>query len=450
MIRRSVKIQLFVFLVLGTVAIVYSGLSYVGFSSVLHSPLKLYVDLPDSGGIVTNSAVTERGVNIGKVGSMELTSDGVRAQLLVDRGKKVPANVHVVVANLSFVGEQYVDLQPANASGPYLTNGQTITDNDSNGPTMPPSDSAFLENLDQLVASVNPNDLKTVVDELGTALQDGSQSLQTIIDKGDDLTKTVTADLPQQLDLINKSQQVLATARDTGGDLRTFAQHLASLSAQLKTSDPDLRRLFDNGIASAQQLDGLIKDIQSPLPQLLGNLVTVGQLQAQRLPGLKQLLIIYPEDIRNGFYNAPGDGTSHFGLVFDSNVGVCTNGYQTTKRRTGDQLGDVPANLKAYCNEPINSTIDVRGSRNAPRPAGDKTDPALGGTLNGQKANATSSAGAGTAADARTEYVSWDPQTQLVTLPSGQLLELEPVNSNAALMGADSWKWIFLGVLSAN
>lgn len=446
MIRRSVKIQLFVFLVLGTFFIGYAGLNYVGFGQYFHKPLKLYVNLPDSGGIVTNSAVTERGVNVGKVGSLKLTADGVRAQLLVDGSKKIPRDLHVVVANLSFVGEQYVDLQPAGngTAGPFLAQGDTITDNDPNGPTMPPSDAQFLNNLDRLVASVNTNDLKVVVDELGTALQDGSQSLQTIIDKGDDLTKTVTNDLPQQLDLINKSQQVLATARDTGGDLRTFAQHLASLSAQIKQSDPDLRRLFDNGIASAQQLDALIKDIQGPLPQLLSGLVTVGQLQAARLPGLKQLLVIYPEDIRNGFYNAPGDGTSHFGLVFDNTVGVCTKGYESTPRRTGDQLGNRPANTKAYCAEPINSTIDVRGSRNAPRPAGDKTDPALGGTLNGAAYDASPSS-AGTV-----QYASWDPQTQLVTLPSGRLLELEPVNSNASLMGADSWKWIFLGVLSAN
>lgn len=442
MIRRSVKIQLFVFLVLGTIAIGYAGLSYVGFSSVLHSPTKVYVNLPDSGGVVTNSAVTERGVNIGKVGTMTLTTDGVRAQLLIDHGKQVPKDVHVVVANLSFVGEQYVDLQPKAAGAPFLADGDVINDASL---VMPPSDSQFLANLDSLVASVNPNDLKVVVDELGTALQDGSQSLQTIIDKGDDLTKTVTNDLPQQLDLINKSQQVLGTVRDTGGDLRTFAQHLASLSNQIKQSDPDLRRLFDNGIASAQQLDALIKDIQNPLPQLLGNLVTVGQLQAARLPGLKQLLIIYPEDIRNGFYNAPGDGTSHFGLVFDNTVGVCTKGYESTKRRTGDQLGDVPANLKAYCDLPTGDPIDVRGSRNAPRPAGDKTDPQLGGTLDGQKASTDAAASTGTA-----QYASWDPQTQLVTMPDGTLVELEPVNSNASLMGADSWKWIFLGVLSAN
>ena len=446
MIRRSVKIQLFVFLVLGTIAIGYAGLSYVGFSSVVSTPLKVYVNLPDSGGVVPNSAVTERGVNIGKVGTMHLTADGVRAQLLINHGKKIPKDLHVAVANLSFVGEQFVDLQPAASTGPFLANNDVIVDNQK-APTMPPSDSDFLNNLDQLVASVNTNDLKVVVDELGTALQDGSASLQTIIDKGDDLTKAVTADLPQQLDLINKSQQVLATARNTGGDLRTFAQHLASLSDQLEVSDPDLRRLFDNGIASAQQLDALIKDIQAPLPQLLGGLVTVGQLQAARLPGLKQLLIIYPEDIRNGFYNAPGDGTSHFGLNFNQNVGVCTKGYESTKRRTGDQLGDVPANLKAYCNEAINSTIDVRGSRNAPRPAGDKTDPALGGTLNGHAAS-TAAGASGTAGT--TQFVSWDPQTQLVTLPDGKLLELEPVNSNAALMGADSWKWIFLGALASN
>ena len=39
---------------------------------------------------------------------------------------------------------------------------------------------------------------------------------------------------------------------------------------------------------------------------------------------MRAILTIYPEDIRNGFYNAPGDGTSHFGGVFDQSAMLTT------------------------------------------------------------------------------------------------------------------------------
>jgi phospholipid/cholesterol/gamma-HCH transport system substrate-binding protein len=438
-----VKVQLLVFVLLGAAAVVYSGLAYVGFGSVFNSPMKVTVHLAQSGGIFSNAEVSERGVSIGKVGSLKLTGAGVDVELLIDKGKKVPADSRAVVANLSFVGEQFVDLQPQSDHGPYLADGSSIPVERT---ATPPDDASFLQGLDDLVNSVDRHDMQVVVDELAKAFQDGGKSLQTIIDRGNDLTDAVTRDLPQQLDLIKQSQQVLGTVRETGGELQTFADHLASLTSQIKASDPDLRRLLDNGVASAQQLDTLLKANESSLPVLLSNLVTVGDIQRLRIPGLKQLLITYPEDIRNGFFNAPGDGTSHFGLVVDQNVGVCTKGYESTKRRTGEQTGDVPANTAAACTEAANSAISVRGSRNAPRPAGDRTDPALGGTLTGSSQSSTPKTGPDNARNV--QLASWDPQSRLVNMPDGQDLLIERTNGSADLLGKDGWKWLFLGALS--
>ena len=38
----------------------------------------------------------------------------------------IPSDVVAVVANRSAIGEQYVDLQPQNDTGPYLRDGSTI------------------------------------------------------------------------------------------------------------------------------------------------------------------------------------------------------------------------------------------------------------------------------------------------------------------------------------
>src|SRR5215469_18930797 len=82
------------------------------------------LDLANSGGIYPNADVTYRGVSVGRVGAMRLTSTGIEVDLNISSSAPpIPANLHAAVADLSAVGEQYVDLRPVASSGPYLANG---------------------------------------------------------------------------------------------------------------------------------------------------------------------------------------------------------------------------------------------------------------------------------------------------------------------------------------
>ncbi len=462
MIRRSVKIQLLAFLLLAVLVVYYAGTRYLGFGQLVHPAMKVTVYLDQTGGIFPSASVTERGVTVGKVGQVNLTANGVAVQLLLNHDVKIPANAKAVVANLSFVGEQYIDLQPQTDTAPYLKTGSTIAAVNTSTPV---PDATFLTSLDQLVTSVDKNDLRTVVDELDNAFAGSGPSLQTIIDKGDDLTASLKANLPQTLDLIKNSQQVLGTVKDTGGELQTFSQQLALLTGQIKASDPDIRSLFDNGTAASQQLQDLLTKNKTTLPLLLANLGTLGDIGSVRIPGLEETLIVYPEVVRNAGYAVPGDGTVRFGLVADENVGVCTAGYQGTTKRSGQATGAVPPNTAAACTEPVSSPIDVRGSRNAPRPAGDKTDPALGGTLSDQNValsgagGSTSTGGSSSAlpaglpttddSESKIELAGYDPTSRLLQDPGGPDVVRAPTNGSAALLGKDGWKWILLGSVAS-
>ena len=60
--------------------------------------------------------VTYRGVSVGRVGTMRLTAAGVEADLNISNSAPpIPARLQATVADLSAVGEQYVDLRPATA-----------------------------------------------------------------------------------------------------------------------------------------------------------------------------------------------------------------------------------------------------------------------------------------------------------------------------------------------
>src|SRR5947209_20422254 len=92
MIRRGVKIQLVAFVVISLVGIVYVGLNYIGVNVTNH-PYTVKLMLADTGGIFPNAAVTERGVDIGRVGSMRLTpSHQVEVTLNIKHGTKISAN----------------------------------------------------------------------------------------------------------------------------------------------------------------------------------------------------------------------------------------------------------------------------------------------------------------------------------------------------------------------
>ena len=87
------------------------------FGSVLNQPLtsrpiQVTVMLGNTGGLFEGSAVTYRGVKVGKVEDITITREGVRAEIRLNNGTEVPTDSIARVRSLSPVGEQYLDFQP--------------------------------------------------------------------------------------------------------------------------------------------------------------------------------------------------------------------------------------------------------------------------------------------------------------------------------------------------
>ncbi|MGH3095541.1 MAG: MCE family protein [Streptosporangiales bacterium] len=431
MIGRTVKIQLIAFLVITCLGLSYVSANYVGLTDyLLDKQYTVSVDLAKTGGLFKNAEVTYRGVTVGQVGRMRITRTGVRVDLELDKGVMVPADATAVVADRSAVGEQYLDLQPHRRSGPYLHDGSVIPRSRTH---LPVSSTQLLVDLDQLVNSVPKKDLVTVITELDKAFSGTGPALQSLIDNGNALTKAATANLDPTTDLLENGRTVLDTQLETQDAIRTFAKHLASLSEQLKTSDPDLRKVLENGTSAAPQVTSLLRSLDPSLGVLLGNLVTVGGVQAVRLPGLRQILITYPDVVAGGL-TVTADGTSHVGLVVDLAPVPCTRGYESTAKRYPQETADIPANDHAYCAEPPSSTTDVRGVQNAPGPTGEApTDPGPSGDWSGRSAY-----GGG---------YRYDAATGRVTGPGGGPVTMGSTGGHRRMFGDDSWKMLLLGPL---
>lgn len=389
MITRATKIQLVAFLLLTVIGVGYTGFRYAGFGDVVGTTTyPVTMQLADSGGIFTGADVTYRGVSVGRVGPLTLTPQGVDARLDIERSAPdIPVDVDAAVRNLSAIGEQYVDLQPASDGGASLQDGSVIPVDRTSTP-VPVEE--LVVGVDDLARSVPLQSLQTVVSELGTAFDGTAGPLQRILATTDAFSEDAVEALPQTLDLLRDGRTVLTTQNEVSGSFQNFSADLALLAEQLKTSDPDLRRLLETAPEASEQITGLLRESGPGLSTLISDLLTVARVAEPRQSGLRQLLVTYPAFASVAYTVAPGDGTAHLGLavnIFDPYP--CTQGYEGTQRRSGIEIEDTPANADAYCAEPPGSPISARGAQNVPRaetpmpPANAPVGPPSGGVFAG-------------------------------------------------------------------
>lgn len=439
MIARGVKLQLIVFALLTALGVSYVGARYVGLTEKLFgSGYVVTANFAESGGIFPNAEVTYRGVTVGRVGELHLSQTGVFVPLRLESGVEIPTDVRAVVANRSAIGEQYVDLQPTTASGPYLQNGDAIPREDTHTPL---STNTMLVNLDELVNSVGRDQLRTVVDELGKAFAGTGGDLQRLVDEGNALTAEATSALPETIRLIDDGKVVLDTQRDSAGQIKSFSRDLADFAEALRRSDGDVRGVLSNGVRSSRQVTDLLQTTRPAFGVLVANLLTVSQVQAVRLPALEQILVTYPANVAGGYSVVPGDGTAHFGLVLNNNPHACTKGYESTKWRDPANTSYRPANTKVRCEEPQGSPTSVRGAQNAPRGPNTPTYQSGEGSSSGSRSER------GGPSSSESAVAGYDPMSGQTFGPDGQPITIGSSGGEQAAFGEDSWKWLLISPL---
>jgi phospholipid/cholesterol/gamma-HCH transport system substrate-binding protein len=365
MFTRRHWVKLLAFGLIATLSVGYAGAKYAGLDR-LFGPRGYVVtaQLADSGGIFVNAEVTYRGVSVGRVTAMRLDEQGVAVDLDIDSGSpSIPADAQAVVADRSAVGEQYVDLRPNHDTGPYLRDGSVIQRDKTALPVTPDT---VLTNLDKFVSSVDPSSLRTVVDETYNAFAGTGADLQQLLDSAGSFTSTATENLPQTTQLLSDGRTVLATQERQAQNITSLATGLRRIAEQLKTSDPDLRKVLDETPQLADDVDNILSVSGTDLGVLIANLLTTVQITAVRTDAIEEDLVALP--VISAFTRSvASNGEGHLGLVlnfFDPHS--CTKGYETTNQRPANDTSDAPANTQAYCAEPSGSATDVRGAQNAP------------------------------------------------------------------------------------
>lgn len=369
---KLVRYQLVVFVVIALLGLIYVGGKYVRLDNMLgFGQYKVALNLADSGGIFSNAEVTYRGVPVGTVGALQLTQDGVQVELKLDNGgPDIPSDTKAVVANRSAIGEQYVDLQPQTDQGPFLVDGSQIAAANTSTP-VPVQD--VLANTTTLVESVPLENLTKVVSELGVAFNGKGNDLQSLVDSLGNISEAGNEALPQTLALVRDAVPVLDTQSEQSNLIREFSTSLDQVTAQLRSSDPDIRRLIDTGTAAGDQVGGLISDAGPALTTDINNLSLVAAQAEPRYLSLRPFLTFLPALGAGISTIVPDDGTIHQGLLLEvNNPPPCTVGYEGSQAILDEEKRknpnfdptreNYPLNLDANCATPQGSVTGVRSA----------------------------------------------------------------------------------------
>lgn len=331
---RSIVARLVALLVITVAGVYYIAYDAVGVHLVLDRPYTISVDMPatetfdgqqipaGAGGLYSDAYVTYRGVEVGKVASLQLHPDMVVAVLHIDHGAKIPANVTANVKELTAAAEQYLDLEPAGAvgSGGYLRSGATIPESRT---SVPVSIGTLLDALDNLVDNLSVSDLNTLTSALATGLQDAGPDLRQIIDDSDALVEALQSATSGTTELINGGSTVLSTFNQTSNDFSEFVTDLDQLSAQLAANNQDFKNLLSTGASAGQTLDPFLTQTAGSTVGLIDNLATATNTAYQRQDAFRALFEVLPLFSTDVAETVQG-GQIHFQVDFNSRSPVCT------------------------------------------------------------------------------------------------------------------------------
>lgn len=357
---RSILARLIALLVI-TVA----GAYYIAFDAVgvhaLNQPYDIKVMMPTAGGIYPDAYVTYRGVEVGKVSSLQLHQNDVVAVLSINHGTRIPANVTASVRELTAAAEQYMDLVPSDSARPaFLKAGDVIPEDRT---SVPVSVGTLLNTLNSLVNSLSAKDLNTLASALATGLRDAGGDLHSIIVNGNTLVSALQSAIPGTQSLINSGSTVLSTFNDTSNEFESFSANLNALSAQVKQSNSALVGVLQNGGATGDALNGFLSRYGSATVGLIDNLASSTNVAYQRQDAVRALFEVLPLFATDLAETVTG-GQVHFKLDFNTADPVCP---YTPMLPQPTQVVTSTANLTGGCST-VAPNLLQRGADKAPPP----------------------------------------------------------------------------------
>ncbi|BBY33819.1 MCE family protein [Mycolicibacter minnesotensis] len=281
--------------------------------------LTVTAQFDSAAGLYEGNVVAVLGMPVGTIKKVTPKGEYVEAEFTVDRGVKIPADVHAVTINTSILTARQIELTPAYSGGPVLADRTTIGLNRTRTPV------AFDRVLDMLdkvskslggdgkgngpvadvinagadIADGNGEKIKSALSELSRALRLSSDRGEVT---GDQLTSIIT----------NLSSLMDAAARNDA-KLRQFGSTTRQLSQMLANEDFGTGRTGRKFNEIVTQATSLLQANRDNLKQSILNGDTAVTALVEKQRDLAELIDVMPLTMEN-LYNAIDTNNGAFRL----------------------------------------------------------------------------------------------------------------------------------------
>ena len=256
--------------------------------TVFGSTYYIYGIFPAAGGVATNQEVSYRGVQVGRVGRMTLTTDAVKIEMIINSKFKIPKDgTRAQVQFKSAVGEQFIDLLPTTATGAVFRSGDIIPEQLT---SIPLQIEDLLKEFSSVLNSINPKELGTVIHELGTGLTGHGPDLRSILQALDTLANIGAERRAEIAALLANSADLQDAFNSNSAE---FEKGIAALNTVLATAAAHTKDLTTT-LAASRSIDtdliSLLDDRKSQIDTVVSDLGVVTRNAHKHLQSLDLLL----------------------------------------------------------------------------------------------------------------------------------------------------------------
>lgn len=343
--------------------VLYVADTVVG-GSLFRNPYHLTVELPQAAGLHEGSVVTYRGQRIGEVTEIRLSDAegvGAVAVLEIDSDIDIPTDSAMEVRNLSAVGEQYLDVRPRTADGPFLADGATVPVSEASVPVSVPD---VLAHAQGLMSHLDVTDIRTISDETAAIFDGGEDDvdLRALAIEMETAFAMLRRLEPDLTTLAQRAEKPLASVDDLSPEIRRMAADLEAIAQSLAAATPDIRRTVVTSLDLLPRLERWWQQASPELRRMLRSGVPLTEMAARHLRGLQHWLDWAPAqaDVMAG---STRGGSGRVVLV-PRILKNCV--YDRSIQRDAQDISRREPRTDARCTDPPDGT-QGRGSANVPQ-----------------------------------------------------------------------------------
>lgn len=293
--------------IVGTATVVLVlGLATVVLDARFAPPAGSYEVTADLGragsGLRSGLDVKVRGVNVGQISEVRYEDGRAMARLTMEPEPRLPApdELDLVVTAKTLLGEKQIELSfPDDALGaePFLESGDTIA-----ASREPTELSEAIDALEPFIAAVDPEDLATIVDTLGSQQGEGERIAENL-ERSQELFAFGSETAEDSLDRLDAFADIAETLAPAASDLGRMNRALPEATAVLVERQAEIRSNLDTVSRAATTIDAFLETEEETISRFLRTSQPVGDVierQADEIGAMINGLHLYTRTLGEG------------------------------------------------------------------------------------------------------------------------------------------------------